>query len=120
MDKLLAGRRILVVEDEMLVFLMTEGMLADLGCESIFSAATIETALALIEGQTLDAALLDMNLDGKKRDRVAEALATRGVPFAFVTGYSGEDMKVGDRGLPLLKKPFQYEQLAEMLKGLLG
>lgn len=59
--------------------------------------------LALIEGQTLDAALLDMNLDGNKTHQVAEALAPRGVPFAFVTGYTGEDRNVVDRDRPLLK-----------------
>lgn len=120
MNKPLVGRRILVVEDEMLVFLMTEGMLADLGCETIFSAATVETALALIERQTLDAALLDMNLNGNKTHQVSEALAGRGVPFAFVTGYTREDRNVVDRDRPLLKKPFQFEQLAEIMTGLLG
>ncbi len=66
MDKLLSGRRVLVVEDEMLVLLMTEGMLADLGCESVTAAATVDQALALIDGQTFDAAIRDKNLRGNK------------------------------------------------------
>ena len=119
MNKLLYGRRVLVVEDEMLVLLMTEGMLADLGCESIVSAATVDQALALIDGQALDAALLDINLNGNNTHPVADALATRGVPFAFVTGYSGVDIRECDRERPLLKKPFEFERLAEMLTGLI-
>ncbi len=119
MNKLLYGRRVLVVEDEMFILLMMEGMLADLGCESIVSAATVDQALALIDGQALDAALLDMNLDGNKTHRVADALAARGVPFAFVTGYDGSGIRESDRDRPLLKKPFVFERLVEMLTGLL-
>ena len=118
MNKLLYGRRVLVVEDEMLVHLMMESMLADLGCESIVSAATVDQALALIDGQALDAALLDMNLNGNKTYRVADALAARGVPFAFVTGYGGFDIRESDRDRPLLRKPFVFERLFEILTGL--
>jgi CheY-like chemotaxis protein len=64
MDKLLSGRRILVVEDEMLVLIMIEDMLADLGCMSVTSAATVDKALALTNAQVFDAAILDINLNG--------------------------------------------------------
>jgi len=78
MDRFLSGRRILVVEDEMLVLMMIEDMLADLGCESVTTAATVDRALALINAQVFDAAMLDMNLSGDKSHAVAEALAARG------------------------------------------
>jgi CheY-like chemotaxis protein len=120
MNKLLYGRRVLVVEDEMLILMMTEDMLADLGCESIVAAATVDEALALIDGKALDAALLDMNLDGSKTHPVADALAARGVPFVFVTGYGGPDIRECDRDRPLLKKPFEFERLVEILTGLIG
>ena len=120
MNKLLYGRRVLVVEDEILILMMTEGMLADLGCESIVSAATVDQALALIDGQAFDAALLDMNLGGDKTHPVADALVARGVPFAFVTGYGGSDIRECDRDRPLLKKPFEFERLVEILTGLIG
>ena len=119
MDKLLSGRRVLVVEDEMLVLLMTEGMLADLGCESVTAAATVDQALALIDAQIFDAAILDMDLGGNKSHAVADALAARGVPFVFATGYSGA-MRLGDRDRPVLKKPFQYEKLVEIFTRLLS
>ena len=88
MNKLLSGRRVLVVEDEMMILMMIEDMLADLGCESVTAAATVDQALALIDAQTFDAAMLDMNLNGNKSYAVADALAARGVPFVFSTGYS--------------------------------
>ncbi|WP_245318943.1 response regulator [Mesorhizobium temperatum] len=80
MDKLLSGRRVLVVEDEMLVLIMIEDMLADLGCESVTAAATVNQALAVIDAQIFDVAMLDMNLNGCNSYAVAEALGTRGVP----------------------------------------
>jgi CheY-like chemotaxis protein len=119
-DKLLSGRRVLVVEDEMLVMMDLEDMLADLGCESVTVAGTVEQAVALVESQDFDAALLDMNLNGRKSDAVAEALAARGVPFAFSTGYNKSDPGVGAAaGRPVLKKPFQHEKLVEILTRLL-
>lgn len=119
MDKLLSGRRVLVVEDEMLVLMMTEDMLADLGCESVVAAATVDQALALIDAQDFDAAVLDRNLNGDVTDTVADALDARGVPFVFSTGYSTQDMSAGEADRPVLKKPFQSRQLAEILRRLL-
>ena len=115
MDKLLSGQRALVVEDEMLVLIMIEDMLADLGCQSVTSAATIDKALSLIEAQAFDIALLDMNLNGNDSHPVAEALAARGVPFVYSTGNTGQRSRGGYSDRPVLKKPFKYDELAAIL-----
>jgi DNA-binding NtrC family response regulator len=86
----------------------------------VTAAATVDQALALIDGQTFDAALVDMNLRGDKSHAVADALAARGVPFVFATGYSSQNMRVVDRDRPVLKKPFQYEKLVEIFTRLLS
>ena len=104
----------------MLVLMMTEDMLADLGCEAVTAAATVDQALALIDAQVFDAAMLDMNLNGDKTHAVADALAARGVPFIFATGYSAHDMRDGYRDRPVLKKPFRHEDLVEVLTRLLS
>src|ERR1700736_1248780 len=83
MDKSLSGRRVLVVEDEMLILMIIEDMLADLGCESVTAAATVDQALALMDARVFDAAMLDVNLNGRKSYPVADALAE----FFFSTGY---------------------------------
>lgn len=119
MDKLLSGRRVLVVEDEMLILMMIEDMLADLGCESVTSAAAVEQAIALIDGQNFDAAMLDMNLNGNNSFAVASALAARNIPFVFSTGYSGQSMKDEYRSRPVLKKPFTEKELQTVLTRLL-
>ena len=89
--------RILVVEDEMMVLMLIEDMLSDLGCEAVTTAATVPQALTLIGAQVFDAAMLDMNLNGDKTTSVADALSARDVPFFFSTGYSGRDMRDGYR-----------------------
>ncbi|MGZ8347999.1 MAG: response regulator [Allosphingosinicella sp.] len=118
-NKLLSGRRILVVEDEMLVLMTIETTLADLGCESVAAAATVDQALALIGTQVFDAAVLDVNLNGYQSYPVADALAARGVPFAFSTGYSNEGMIDEYRERPVLRKPYQVARLVEIFTRLL-
>lgn len=103
----------------MLVLLNVEDMLADLGCTSVCAAANADQALALIEAQTFDAAMVDVNLDGIQSYPVADALAARGVPFVFSTGYSGESLDDGYRDRPVLGKPYRDVELAEMLTRLL-
>ena len=87
MNSSLYGRRVLVVEDEMIVAWLLEDMLADFGCTIVGPAARIDQALAMIKAEALDAAVLDVNLNGQQSYPLADALVTRGVPFVFSTGY---------------------------------
>jgi CheY-like chemotaxis protein len=119
MNKSLSGHRILVVEDEMMNLAMLEDILAEAGCESVAVAATIDQAIALVDGRVFDAALLDIKLKGKNSYAVADALAARGVPFVFATGNSVRDVKDGYQNRPVLRKPFKAEKLVEALTELL-
>jgi CheY-like chemotaxis protein len=112
-------RRILVVEDEMLIAMMIEGMLNDLGCKSVATAATVDQAVTLIEGQDFDAAMLDVNLKGSNSYPVADVLAARGVPYFFSTGNSG-NMADGYGDRAVLRKPFMSRDLATMFRELLS
>lgn len=118
-DELLSGLRVLVVEDEMLVLMAIEDMLADLGCSSIAAAATIERALAMIEAEPFDLAILDVNLNGERSYPIAEALNRRGVPFAFSTGYGGHGIDEGYGNSSVLNKPYDEAQLIRVLTTLL-
>jgi CheY-like chemotaxis protein len=119
MDKFLSGRRILVVEDEMLILMMIEVILADLGCESVTAAATINQAITLIDEEVFDAAMLDVNLKGSNSYPVADALVARGVPFFFSTGNNGLHMMDRYNDTPVLRKPFRDEDLAAIFADLL-
>jgi CheY-like chemotaxis protein len=119
-NQLLANKSVLVVEDEMLVVMAIEDMLADLGCTSVARASNVEQALALIAQQPFDLATLDLNLDGQKSYQVARALGERGVPFAFSTGYGKHGVDIGHRQRPVLNKPFGTKQMLEIVKILLA
>ncbi|AMJ61515.1 response regulator [Bosea sp. PAMC 26642] len=118
-DRILAGLNILVVEDEMMLLMMIEGMLADMGCETVSAAATVKQALVLVETQTFDVAMLDLNLNGDRTYPVATALASRGVPFLFSTGYGAEGVIEGYQDRPVLKKPYQFEELVSAMRALI-
>jgi CheY-like chemotaxis protein len=119
MNSSLTGRRVLVVEDEVLVSWVLEDMLVELGCLVVGPAARIEQAIAMIEAETLDVAVLDVNLNGQKSYPVADALAARGIPFVFSTGYNKDGMPDNYQCFPLMQKPFEQEQLAMHLTKLL-
>ena len=115
MPPALAGKRVLVVEDEMLVALLVEDILAEAGCIVIGPFARVRDALAAVKTEVVDLALLDVNVAGEKVFPVAHALEKRGVPFLFVTGY-GQDALPRDRpDWEACSKPFFPEQLAKRL-----
>jgi CheY-like chemotaxis protein len=120
MSKLLAGRCILVVEEEMLILMMIEDMLSDLGCESVITASSVHQALAQIVSHEFDVAMLDSNLDGSSSDRIADALAAQGVPYFFATGQKNGGMGTGYQDRPVLKKPFNFESLEATFRQVLS
>ena len=109
------GLRILIVEDESLLSLLLEDMLTELGCEVMGAASSVAEAIEAVGKVSVDVAILDIKLGGEKSFPVAEALAARGIPFVFATGYG--DGQVDDRWADrhVLQKPFGQEQLAEAL-----
>lgn len=110
----LKGKRILVVEDEALIAVMVEDMLSDLGSIVVGPAATIEAALALAHTESIDAAILDVNVRGERIDPVAEALFARGIPVLFATGY-GEVRLASGAKATVIDKPYTQEKLARGL-----
>ena len=86
-DTTKAAVRVLVVEDEYLIRMLLEDMLADLGYEVAAAVGTIAEASDVAANAQFDVAILDVNVDGKEIYPVADILAKRGLPFVFVTGY---------------------------------
>jgi CheY-like chemotaxis protein len=119
MNSPFSGRRVLLVEDEMLVVWLLEDMLADLGCTVVGPTSNVNQALAMIEAEVIDVAVLDVNLNGQMSYPVADALAARGVPFVFSTGYDKETLLDGYRSFPVLQKPFHRSELSDTFSKLL-
>jgi len=112
--------RVLVVEDEYLIRMLLEDMLADLGYATAAAVGTLAEAREHAAGGDFCAAVLDVNLDGQEIYPIADMLAERGLPFVFVTGYGERSLPERYRERPALQKPFQAEQLAAALSGLLA
>jgi len=110
------GKRVLVVEDEMMIRMLLEGMLEDLGHSVAAEAGEIDEAMALAKQADFDVALLDVNLNGQPITPVVEVLVARGVPFVFASGYGQRGVPEAYRGSPTLQKPFQVEALAEAIE----
>lgn len=115
-DEPLAGRRILIVEDEAMIALLIQDVLTELGTTVIGPAARIEEALALARSAQIDLAALDLNLGGNPVYPVAEALAARAIPFVFMTGYGQLGIAEPWRSRPSIAKPFRPSQLAVFLR----
>ena len=117
MSGALSGLHLLVVEDEAMVALMVEDLLADLGCTDIEVAGTVAQGLAMVEGckPPLDGAILDVNIGGEKVYPVAEALAAKGIPFIFATGYGISGISEAFSHVPALAKPYEPHTLERLL-----
>src|SRR5215211_7869966 len=110
-----APRRVFVVEDEIMIRMLLEDMLADLGYGVAASAGGLNEAIALARESDFDLAILDVNLNGDSVYPVADVLMERGVPFAFSTGYGERGLPEAYRDRPTLQKPFQLENLEDIL-----
>jgi CheY-like chemotaxis protein len=119
-DSATATPRVLVVEDEYLIRMLVEDMLADLGYTIAEAVGTIAEASKFAADGEFDVAILDVNVEGEEVYPVADILAQRGLPFVFVTGYGEGSLPAKYRKHPALQKPFQAEQLSSTLAGLLA
>jgi len=113
-----AKRRILVVEDEMLIGMLLEDMLADMGYEVAAVVPRLKEALAAVERESFDLAILDVHLHGESAFPVAEALIGKHIPFVFATGYGERGLPETYRSRPVLQKPFARDDLERVLKTL--
>ncbi len=99
----------------MMVAWALEDVLSNWGCTVVGPAARVGKALAMLDAEAIDMAVLDISLDGQRSYPVADALGARDVPFVFLTGYGRDSLPSGYRTCPLLQKPFRQTELGEML-----
>ena len=116
----ISGRRVLVVEDEALVLMLLTDMVEEAGAVVVGPASSVAEALQLANDPSIEAALLDVNLNGQPIFPVAAVLRERGIPFAFLTGYGRAGLPDEYADAAVLQKPFQFEHLMERLRALLA
>jgi DNA-binding response OmpR family regulator len=110
---------VLLVEDETMIRMLVADMLTDLGYNVAAEAGDIEQAVKLAQSAQYDLAILDVNVNGKIISPVAEAVASRNLPFVFATGYGAEGLPEQYRNHPALQKPFRMETLQQAIEAAL-
>ncbi|MFL5335530.1 MAG: response regulator [Geminicoccaceae bacterium] len=111
----LSGFHIMLVEDDTLIALDLEASLNEAGCAVLGPMATVAAAIAALAENSPDGAVLDVNLGREMVYPVADALADRGVPFVFLTGYGRDILPERHHDRALLAKPFQPDELMREL-----
>lgn len=118
-DPDLTGRSILVAEDEHVVANSLVHLLEIWGATIVGPASTLRSAIALATGPSrIDAAIIDVNLNGELAFPVADALAARGALLIFTTGYDAAAIPASYRHIAFLQKPYQLRALAQALQPL--
>jgi len=116
----LAGRRVLLVEDETLIAMLVETALEDEACTVVGPYGNLREALEAARTEVFDLAVLDINLAGELVFPVAEVLAGRGVPFLLLSGYGEAGLPRDRQHWPICAKPFSLRDLVSALSGLLA
>ena len=119
-ESALAGRRVLVVEDEYFIAEDLDSSLKAAGAVVLGPVPSVEAALAMLNCEPApDTAVLDVNLGGEMAHPVADALISRGVPFLFTTGYDPSSLLERHLSVGRLEKPVETSRILRELERLL-
>jgi CheY-like chemotaxis protein len=113
--RMLDGQRILVVEDEAMIALDLHETLRECGATVVGPAGTPDEALAFIEAEKVDCALLDIKLGDEDVSAVAVALEKLAVPIILVTAYGDVRLPRGFETRPLVRKPYEQRTLLNLI-----
>jgi len=111
------GKKLLLVEDEALIGTLIHDFLLDWGFEPSEPYRRLEDALKAAKEESFDGAILDMNLNGEAVYPLADFLASRSIPFVFLTGYAQQSVEGRFSEYPVLQKPVEPEMLKAILRG---
>lgn len=116
-----SGLKVLVVEDEVLIGMMLEDMLTDLGCKVLGPSINIDEALRAVQAPDIELAILDLNLNGVSAFPIADILHARKIPIVFSTGYGVADtVNEHYKNFPTLSKPYDAADLKRVLEEVLA
>lgn len=111
-----APATVLFVEDSLIIALDTEDMLRELGVETVLSAETAGRALAILEQQRPEFALLDIELGDADSFAVAKRATELGIRYAFTTGHGDNRSFPSDfANVPLVQKPYGIDSLRRIV-----
>ena len=112
--------RVLVVEDEGLIAVDLVSILAELGCDCVGPVFGLAEAIRQAKTAEIDAAILNLILDGQPAYAVAEILAARGIPFGFASGVLLITVEPRWADRPFLRKPYSAKEVLQLVESVLG
>lgn len=107
--------RILIVEDEPIIAMQLGALVEELGCVAVGPAPDLQTARKLLADEKPDGAILDISLKGDNSLPIADELVRLGKPWIFTTGYIADDLESRYPDVPVVLKPFAFEQLGDLI-----
>ena len=113
------GGRVLVCDDNLLMAEVVAEFLRECGLEPMGPVGRLESAMQMARERALDGAILDLNLNGRPCFPICAILSARRIPFMFLTGYPHAVLPVEYRAAPLVAKPFEPNELKEILADML-
>ena len=116
----LAGKTILVVEDEYFIASDLKRALEKEDATVVGPAGNIGKGLSLLGEEPIDAAILDVNLEGTTSYPIADRLGEQSVPYVFLTGYDGWALPDAYRDAPRVAKPFSMRAVLACVEQLVG
>jgi len=111
----IAGKRILVVEDEAIIAAFVEDLLVELGASVVGPAYSVSQGLALASFSAIDVALLDVNVRNEAIAPIRDELRRRGIPIVFATGYGQDRSRDVTEGFIVVDKPYSKDRIARAL-----
>jgi DNA-binding response OmpR family regulator len=114
------GGRVLVCDDNLLIADVVAEFLRECGLKPMGPVGRLESAIELARERALDAAILDINLNGRPCFPVCAILSARRIPFMFLTGYPHAAIPMEYRWAPLITKPFEPNEMREIVAHMLG
>ena len=115
-----ASRRVMVVEDELLVAMLIEDTLVEYGYDVVGPFSNVADALVAAREERIDLALLDVNLRGERVYPVAELLERRGIPFLLLSGYGTDAIPAARAHWKACSKPFMPGELTRRMAAMMA
>ena len=109
----------MVAEDEFLIAFLIEEDLRNSGYTVVGPFTRIDEAREAAAREQIDAAVLDINMNGQPAYSVADALIARQVPFLFLSGYGQSALPAPYVYRPRLAKPYDVAVLVREIRKLL-
>jgi CheY-like chemotaxis protein len=110
------ARRVLVIEDEILIAMVLEDMLDLLGHVAVGSAATLAEASAAVDAGGFDLVIADVNLGAESIYPLADRLLAAGVQLVLATGSHRDTLPARFAAVPVLEKPYTLAAIEAMFE----